>query len=504
MDDTSGKSKHHLVIVGGGTAGWMAAALLSRQVSPKECRITVIAENDSGIGVGEATIPSINSLLRTLGADEAEFMQVCDATWKLAIQFSDWLKPEHDYWHPFGVAGAKIDERDLFPYWLRDQKRPYQTYSLNWAAAVAGKSPHSLTMQSPIAATGAYAFHLNAKKLSMWLQQRALNSGVQQIHGHVAHASRNDAGDVATVELADGNSVAADFFIDCSGFESVLLRQTLDDQWIDWSGHLLCDRAVAVRTPGKAIIPSHTRSLGLTAGWSWDIPLQSQRGLGYVYSGEFISDDDAWKELRAAHRLADDAELEPQFLQMRVGRQTQFWHHNVLAIGLSAGFIEPLESTGLHLAQVGLERFVELFAISGETQPLQQMYNREMAEVYDQARDFVQLHYHLSQREEAFWKASRELPLSVELQHRLRLYSENATVGLLRPEAFPESSYYFLLTGNGRLPKRPPAQSLAVEADRLQFVMQAIQDQNRTALRNLPLHEEMLRHIQAASLARAS
>lgn len=503
MDDKSVNTKQQLVIVGGGAAGWMSAALLGCQVNLKKCEITVVAEDDTGIGVGEATIPSIVSMLKTLGADEAEFMQACDATWKLGIQFSDWLKTEHDYWHPFGVAGAKIDGRDLFPYWLMEQKRPYQAYSLHWAAAIAGKSPHSATVQSPIAATSSYAFHLNANKLASWLQQRAVSAGVKHIHGRVASAERNETDGISSVNLTDGSQVAADFFIDCSGFESVLLRQTLQDEWISSGEQLLCDRAVAVRMPGKAIVPSHTRSLGLSAGWSWEIPLQSQRGLGYVYSSQHISDEDAWQELQQVHKIGDNAVGEPKFLKMNVGRQTHFWKNNVLAVGLSAGFVEPLESSGLHLVQTGIERFLELFSLDGNAPAIHAVYNAEMTGVFDEVRDFVQLHYHLSQREEPFWQAARELPISAELSHRLRLYNESGTLDMLRPDAFPESSYYFLLTGNERLPKRPPALSLSVDAKRLKFVMQAIQDQNQNALRDLPLHEETLKQVHA-TLAKAS
>ena len=504
MQDKSANANRHIVIVGGGTSGWMTAAMIGRQVTEKECRITVVAEQDSGIGVGEATIPSLLRLLRMLGAEEVEFMQACDATWKLGIQFSDWLKPEHDYWHPFGVCGGRIDGRDLYPYWLMEQERPYHSYSLHYAAAVAGKSPHSLTAQSPIAACGAYAFHLNAKKFADWLKQQAISSDVQHIVSHVVKAERNADGNVASVTLSNGEEVSPDFFVDCSGFESVLMRQTLNDAWIDWSSHLLCDRAVAVRTPGSAVIPSHTRSLALSAGWSWQIPLLADRGLGYVYSSSFLSDNDALQQLQSTHQLRNADALTPQFLQMKVGRQTTFWNRNVLAIGLSAGFVEPLESSGLHLAQVGVERFLELFAITGDTQTVQKLYNHEMTTLFDDVMDFVQLHYHLSQREDEFWKAARELPLSSRLQHRLRLFDEMGLIDALQADAFPDTSYYFLLSGNQRFPKRPPAQTLAVDRGRLQFAMQAMQDQNRAALRDLPLHEEVLRHVHSPTLAKAS
>ncbi|MEZ6125308.1 MAG: tryptophan 7-halogenase [Planctomycetaceae bacterium] len=495
-------AKHSLIVVGGGTAGWMTAALLSLNLRPKECSITVVAEDDSGIGVGEATIPPILRLLRHLRADEAEFMQACDATWKLGIQFSDWKTIGHDYWHPFGICGARIDGRDLFPYWLMEKERPYQSYSLQCAAAVAGKSPHARNTRSPIAASGSYAFHLNARKLSAWLQQQATARDVQHVRGQVVSAERSQTGDLTTVTLNNGQALSADFFVDCSGFESVLMRSTMQDPWIDAGGHLLCDRAVAVRTPGTPLIPAHTRSLALTAGWSWEIPLFSQRGLGYVYSSRFVSDDDAWRQLMRAHRLNEDGVWAPQFLKMAVGRQTSFWKQNVLAVGLAAGFVEPLESTGLHLAQVGIERFLDLFAISGDMSSVRDLYNQEMTALFDDVLDFIQLHYFLSQREDAFWKAARDLPLRPALQHRLQLFDDSGTLDARPPESFPESSYYAVLAGHQRMPKRPPALALAVDRERLTVVMQAIQDQNRSALRGLPLHEEMLRHVHGSSLAR--
>lgn len=189
---------------------------------------------------------------------------------------------------------------------------------------------------------------------------------------------------------------------------------------------------------------------------------------------------------------------------MKVGRQTHFWKNNVLAIGLAAGFIEPLESSGLHLVQIGIERFLELLPGTGDTRPLQTAYNKEMAAVFDDVLNFVQLHYHLSQREEVFWKAARELPINAALQHRLRLYDESGTLDQLQPDAFPDTSYYFLLSGNNRLPKRPSALSLSADPERLKFVMQAILDQNKNALRDLPLHEEMLRLIHSQKLSKAS
>jgi len=511
MDDTSSKSARHLVIVGGGTAGWMTAALLGHHLTERDCRITVIDQDDGGIGVGEATIPSVLRLLQTLGADESDFMRACNATWKLAIQFSDWQKTDHCSWHPFGVCGAKIDERDLFPFWLmgltdpEEQKRPYHAYSLHWAAALAGKSPHAKTVQSPITATGSYAFHLDSGRFANWLKQQALASGVNHVVGTVTAGTKNDAGDVSSVVLVDGTEVTGEFFVDCSGFESVLLNKTLGDPWISWGDRLLCDRAVVTRLPARSVVPNFTQSKALTSGWMWDIPLMDRRGVGYVYSSQHLSDDAAWQELQTAIEATDQKELVPKFVSMKVGRQTQFWNRNVLAIGLSAGFVEPLESSGLHLTQVAVERFLELFPTdNASSTPLRNDFNTSMTNVFDQVRDYVQLHYTLNERDDDFWKAAAEQPVSSELQHRLKLYDENGTFHNLHPEAFPDTSYYHLLAGHGRLPKRPPAMALAVDRERLRFVMQAIRDQNRGALRDLPLHEEALKLVHTETLAKAS
>ncbi|MEQ9409347.1 MAG: tryptophan 7-halogenase [Fuerstiella sp.] len=494
-----------IVIVGGGTAGWMTAALLSHTLPEPEYSVTVIDAGGGGIGVGEATIPSIIRLLRTLGADEAEFMRACNATWKLGIQFCDWRKGGHNTWHPFGVCGARIDQRDLFSYWLADRQRPYHSYSLNWAASLAGKSPHARNGRSPMATTGAYAFHLDAARLAEWLQRRALSSGAQLVSGRAGQALTDDAGQVLAVTLEDNTSIRGDLFIDCSGFEGRLIGQCPQDTWIDRSNQLLCDRAVAVRRPATRVIQPYTTARALSAGWVWDIPLMDRRGVGYVYSSRFTSDDDALTELLQHVGGNDQAAAgEAKFVRMKTGRRTAAWNMNVIAIGLSAGFVEPLESSGLHLVQIAVERLLEYFPSSEDAALLRSAYNHTVAALFDEVLDFVQLHYLLSDRDEAFWKAAREAAIGPELQHRLRLYDEIGMLDVLQPEAFPDASYYYLLAGNERLPKRPAALSLAIDRERLQFVLQAILEQNKNALRQLPLQEEMLKQLHTAPVARAS
>lgn len=510
MSAPTNQSPRHFVVVGGGTSGWMTAAMLSRILKASDGSITVVEPpGPRGIGVGEASIPSLVSLLKSLGADEAEMMQKCEATYKLGIQFSDWLRPGHDNWHPFGVCGARIDDRDLFPFWLAEHKRsgtgsPYHSYSLQWAAAIAGKSPHSLTTQSPMTQTQSYAFHFNAEALAGWLRDLALACGVNEVAGSVANTLLNERGDVTSVVLESGEVVAGDFFVDCSGFQSVLMHKALNDPFQSWSDQLLCDRAVAFKIAGKRVIPPYTKSQAMPAGWMWHIPLANHVGLGYVYSSKFVSDEEAWSQLQHATKDIADTNVTPRFLKMRIGRQTHFWNRNVLAVGLSAGFLEPLESSGIHLSQIGIELFLKSFPQGVNWQPLRDHYNSRMASIYDDVRDFVQLHYWLSQRSDTpFWIAAREAKLSSALKRRLDLYDDAGSLDALHPEAFPETSYYHLLTGNDRLPRRAAALALSIDTEQIQGILTAIDQQNQRALRDLPLHEEVLKRIYSP-LAKAS
>lgn len=478
--------------------------MLGRHLIPLGFEIVVVEPADGpGLGVGEATIPSLHRLLDNLGQDEHGMMRACNATYKLGIQFVDWYRHDRHYWHPFGVCGARIDGRDLFPYWLsaslrHEVRRPYQAFSLQWAAALSGKSPHGFSGQSPIAATRAYAFHIDAAAFATWLRGLAVAAGVRFMTGRVASAARGaNAGRIDRLMLEDGQEIAGDFFLDCTGFRSTLLSECLRAPFVDWGGQLLCDRAVALRLPGRREVPPFTRSSALSAGWAWTIPLQERIGCGYVYHSGHISEDDALAELlknAKSQGFEPDGQIgEPNRIRMRVGRQAEPWVGNVLAVGLAAGFIEPLESTAIHLTQVGLERFLELLPDNRSETECREIYNRTFTRVLDEVKDFVQLHYHLSRREDAgFWSAARRAPISAELESKLAGYDACGWLGDLLPEAFPETSYYFLLTGNNRLPTRPVGVAALAPADRLQEALKGILGQNERACRELPLHEEVL------------
>lgn len=511
MSSKPEESTRRIVIVGGGTSGWMTAALMSRVMRSSAQFITVIEPpGPRGIGVGEASVISIVQLLKKLGADEVEMMQRCEATYKLGIRFCDWHEKGHDNWHPFGVCGARIDGRDLFPFWLADSKRfrtseSYEAYSLQWAASIAGKAPHAFHCPSPIAQTQSYAFHFNAEALAGWLRDLALRNGVNEISGAVQNAELAENGDICAVRLIAGERVEGDLFVDCSGFQSVLMQKALGDPFQSWSSHLLCDRAVAYKIPAEGAVPPYTKSHALSAGWAWHIPLAAHLGLGYVYSSQFISDEAAWEELRQHAQLNPLAGQEPRFLRMRVGRQQSFWKKNVVAIGLSAGFLEPLESSDIHLSQVGIELLLKNFPAGRNVDSLRSYYNQRMALIYDEVRDFVQMHYRLSRRtDSAFWIAAREAEISGDLKRRLSLYDEVGMLDQLQSEAFPETSYFHLLTGNQRLPRRAPALAAASDPHVVHSILASIKAQNEQALLALPSHEELIGRIHRIPLAKAS
>lgn len=506
MKHTSSAAQHSsqirdIVIAGGGTAGWIAAALLSAQPA-LSIRLTVIDDESGGVGVGEASIPSLLRLLRSLRVDEFEFMRACDATWKLGIQFVDWLQPGHTCWHMFGRCGAEIDGRDFFPFWLTDPSQSYHSFSLHYAAAIAGKSPHSPQGSNPLTQQGAYAFHMDAGKFAGWLKSLALSNGVRHVLGSMLDIERDEQGHVKSLVLNNQTVISGDLFLDCSGLTASLTSRILPANWQSSSDRLLCDRAVVIRSMARSQIPPFTSSQALSAGWMWSIPLRNQTGSGYVYSSQFVNDETALDEVIAAVGRWRNPDVEPRLLQFSTGRRRRFWHHNVISAGLAAGFVEPLESSGLHLIQTAVEELLRYLPDGTCGESVQQAYNRTMARIFDEVLDFVQLHYLLSRRNEAFWQAARSTVISAGLQHRLQLYRETGMLDELHPAAFPDTSYYFLLAGMQQLPDR--CSLLAANADQqtLREIRAEMLNQNQNMLRELPLHEEMLQRVHGTASKR--
>lgn len=459
----------HIGIVGGGTAGWMAAATLRRRLN---CRVTLVeSDRIAGVGVGEATIPAMLDWLTNMGIDESEFMRATGATYKLAIRFDDWVTPTHRYWHPFGNCGT-LDGQDLVhavaagrrDRWL-SPSRHYTDFSLQRRLCELGRGPRSIDGDAQLEN---YAFHLDAGRLAAFLKSLAIGDGVEHRIGDVRGATRRGDGGVAAIHIDGQDDLTCDVYLDCTGFAGVLMRQTLGEPWDDWSDQLLCDRAVVTHFPqdrnsGPA---PYTISTGLSAGWAWQIPLSTSLGSGYVYSSRHIDDDDAkreWLTHLAASGVADTNEACPRIVPMRVGVTRRAAVKNCVAIGLAAGFIEPLESTGIFLAQRSLDEWV---ACLSPAESLAQSFacfdhdafNRRSRIAHEEVRDFVLLHYVLSRRDDtSFWTDARSVELPPSLAAAMDAYRQTGDVLLPGHDpVFADVNHHFIYHGGGVLPAAHP------------------------------------------------
>ncbi len=401
-----------VVIVGGGTAGWITAAYMDAVLNGprnKVVDITLIESPDVGrIGVGEATVPSLRDTMRTIGVDEADFMRATDATFKQAIRFVNWLTTEHSYYHPFDRRpSGRLDRAGL--RWLTSRRSvPFaDTVSAQPALCEAGVAPKfhdSRSYEAPIS----YAYHVDAEKLADFLTRVATGRGVHHVRDDVVDVELDGQGNIASVTSRGGERLAGDLFIDCTGFASVLIEKKLGVGFEDYSPWLLCDRAVAMRVPYGVHAPAarrpFTTATALSAGWVWDIALADRRGVGYVYSSAYTSAEEAERELRAFEG-EHAAGLEPRHLEFRVGRREQAWAANCVAIGLSSGFIEPLESTGIYLVEMAAATLCEYFPFGGDMTLPRKRFNAILEARYEEILDFVVLHYCLTRRDDsAFWR----------------------------------------------------------------------------------------------------
>ncbi len=450
----------NLVIVGGGTAGWMAAAALARVLGP-EYRITLIESEQIGIvGVGEATVPHIKAFNNLLGINEAEFVRHTQGSFKLGIEFADWQRPGTSYVHGFGTEiGHPLGLLPFQQYWFKQalagKARPLGAYTLNTVAAKRDRFMTSATdvpPNSPLANI-AYAYHFDAALYAGFLRRYAEQRGVTRREGIVEEVQLHpESGDVRAVRLASGEAIAGDLFIDCSGFRGLLIEQALHTGYHDFSHWLPCDRALAVPCAKVGPPTPYTRATARAAGWQWRIPLQHRTGNGYVYCSAHISDDEAAATLLA--NLDGPALADPRPLRFVTGRRKQVWNRNVIALGLASGFMEPLESTSIHLVQSGISKLLELFPREGISPVLVRRYNERIAFEFDRIRDFLLLHYHATERDDsAFWRHCRSMPITPELQETLALFRDSGRFYRNGDEMFAEISWVQVMVGQGILPR---------------------------------------------------
>ncbi len=494
-----------IVIAGGGTAGWMTAAALSNHV-PRDVSIQLVESDQIGtIGVGEASIPPLIGFNQLIGLEEAIFMRETSATFKMGIEFTGWDLPGEAYLHPFGTYGTPLGLTPFHQAWLRartlGQTAPITDYSLNTLLAAQNRflppSPDPGSVQSTLG----YAYHFDAGKYAALLRKMAEQRGVVRTEGLIADVTLSaDSGAIASLTLKDGQVIAGDLFVDCTGLRAALIEGTLNSGFVDWSNALPCDRAVAVQSTHETapVLPPYTRSIAMRAGWQWQIPLRHRTGNGLVYSSRHLSDEEAIAYLM--RHLPGKPQTEPRLIRFTSGRRKAAWVKNCVAIGLSAGFLEPLESTSIHLIQKGVLKLLQFMPEQAISDTLRTGFNRQTEEDYEDVKDFLILHYKANRREgEAFWDHCRHMPVSQSLSQRMALFEESGRLFIEQKELFKEASWLAVMLGQGLTPRSfdplanaTPQAELFGRLDTLRALLRKAVDQANT-------HETVLRRLFATA-----
>ncbi len=459
-----------IAIIGGGTAGWMTAAALTKILGSEYASVTLVESDAIGtVGVGEATIPQINVFNRMLGIDEDDFIRRTKGSFKLGIEFVDWTRKGHSYFHPFGKFGIDMEGVSFHAFWLRLHQmgatQDIGDYSLQAVAARDHKFMRPVDAGNSPLSDIAYAFHFDAGLYALFLRELAEKMGAIRHEGKVVEVQqRSTDGFVEAVILEDGRKIEADLFIDCSGFRGLLIEETLHAGYEDWSQWLPCNRAVAVPCSGPKNISPFTRSTAREAGWQWRIPLQHRTGNGYVYCSDYISDDEAAATLLS--NLEGEALADPRFIKFTTGHRKKYWDKNVVAIGLSSGFMEPLESTSIWMIQSGIARLMANFPDMDFAQVDQDRYNRILLTESLEIRDFLVLHYNATERDDTpFWDYMRNMEIPDRLAEKIAVFKNSGRCFRENEELFNDTSWFAVMAGQGLKPRTydPVANLLSID-----------------------------------------
>lgn len=485
----NGQEVKRVVIAGGGTAGWTVAAALARQLGPLLEIVLVESDQIGIVGVGESTIPTVLSFHRLLGLDEREFVRATKASFKLGIEFLDWARIGDRYFHSFGQVGRSTWMADFQHVWLHARAQglggPLGDYCLELQAAEQGK--FATGENGPLN----YAYHLDATAYGRLLRAFSEPLGVKRIEGKISEVRQTpESGFIEALVLESGQAIEGDLFIDCTGFRGLLIEQTLHTGYEDWTHWLSTNSALAVQTEAIGPARPYTRAMAHRAGWQWQIPLQHRVGNGLVYCSEFLSDDEAHAML--AERVEGAMLAEPRLIRFRTGTRRKAWNKNCIAFGLASGFVEPLESTSIHLIMIGVTRLMQLFPFGGVSEALAERYNEMSRRELEGIRDFIILHYHLNQREEPFWTGRREMSVPDSLAERIALFRDGARAFQDAHDLFRIDSWVQVMLGQRLEPRAYHHMARMMRPEQLRDALGNMKANIDRAVAKLPEHQAFL------------
>ncbi|MDR6789028.1 tryptophan halogenase [Sphingomonas sp. BE138] len=480
-----------VVIAGGGTAGWLAAAMLTKQLGGMVDVVLVESEEIGTVGVGESTIPTVRAFHDIIGVDERDFVRATGASFKLGISFEGWSRPDERYIHSFGTIGRSTWMADFHHFWLEaranGQADEIGRYCVEHEAAREGRFAGGDSGLN-------YAFHFDAARYARYLRERCEADGLTRVEGKIARVERDgEGGDIAALVMEDGTRIAGDFFLDCTGFRALLIGDALGVGYEDWRQWLPTDRAIAVQTTATGPAVPYTRAIAHDAGWQWRIPLQHRLGNGIVYASDYLSDDAA--QARLLESVTGETLIEPRVIRFRTGRRVRAWERNCVALSLAGGFVEPLESTSIHLIMIALTRLLQLFPFDGVSAAAAARFNDMAQREIEGVRDFIILHYTLNQRDEPFWQRMRDMPLPDSLAERIALFRESAQAFQASDELFTVTSWVQVMLGQKLAPRAHNRVARMMPAGRLQQTLGQLAANVTGAVRGLPMHQAYLDRV---------